>query len=96
MNQKKTKITIECEGQPTQIIEANAIAAAILTDGTDDDHTSLQIVLMGHRCLEDLLHLRDAVGTELINTLETQLIDKMLLARFGKNTPRGEENESQG
>ena len=74
---KKLKITIESEGNPTQVLEANGMAAALLCDVEDKDHHGIQICICGTMCTSDLLHLHDAVEDELTNQLENVIIQQM-------------------
>lgn len=94
MTRKKLKITIECEGNPTQVLEANGIAAALLTDGNDADHHGLKIVLCGHMCTQDLIHLHEAVGGELIENVESMIINNLDTKDLLKMMLRGKLNES--
>lgn len=77
MTRKKLKITIECEGQNTQTFEANGMAAAFLTDGSDSNHHSLKCLICGNMNVQDLIHLHDGVEDELTNQLETAITDNL-------------------
>lgn len=72
---KKLKITIESEGQPTQILEAHGIAAALLTDGEDSEHYGLQCCVIGKMSTADLLRLHDGVEGELADALKKTIVD---------------------
>lgn len=75
--EKKMKITIECEGQETRVIEANGIAAALLTDGGDSEHYDLKTLIVGHMSMQNLMQLREGVGNELIDGIENQIMDNL-------------------
>lgn len=96
MTRKKLKITIECEGKPTQVLEANGIAAALLTDGEDKNSHGLKCLICGHMTTQDLLHLHDGVVEELTEGLESQIIDSMSPIDILKVLLRGEKHESEG
>jgi DNA polymerase II small subunit/DNA polymerase delta subunit B len=95
MKRKKLKITIECEGQPTQTIEANGIAAALLTDGEDSDHHGLKVLICGHMNMDDLLHLHDGVGKELIEGIESQIMSNLSAKDLLKALLGGMKDESE-
>lgn len=98
MERKKLKITIECEGKDTQVMEANGIAAAMLTDGEDSDHYGLRCLIVGHMKVKDLIQLHEGVGDELISSLEKNIISNLspkdLLSALLEM--RGAEDESEG
>lgn len=97
MNQKKLKITIECEGKETQVLEAKGIAAALLTEGTDDEHHGLKTVICGHMSIQDLIHLHSGVGEELIEALEKAILSKVTLKDLARVFCSEEDcNESEG
>lgn len=80
MSRKKLKITIECEGSDTQVIEANGIAAAILKDGEDGDHHGMQTVICGCMSVEDLIYLHDGVNEELTDAPNKAIIGNLSVA----------------
>lgn len=97
MEHKKLKITIESEGHPTQVLEANGIAAALLTDGSDDKHHSLQCLICGNLNLADLMHLHEGVGEQLIEQLENVIMSELSpadLLKFILDT-RSNKHESE-
>ena len=96
MTRKKTKITIECEGQPPQIIEANGIAAALLTDGEDSEHYGLKCPICGTMSCEDLLRLRDGIEDELMDALNGAIIQNMTPADFMRVLMGGKRNGFKG
>lgn len=77
MTHKKLKITIEYEGQPTQILEARGIAAALLDDGDGEDNHKLSCLLVGRLNQQDLLNLHDGVETELAGAVAQAIIGDM-------------------
>ena len=96
MKRKKTKITIECEGQPPQTIEANGIAAAVLTDGDDSEHYGLKCLIVGTMTCEDLLCIRDGVEDELMDALNGAIIQSMTPADLMRVLMGGKKNGSKG
>lgn len=98
MTRKKLKITIESEGQTTQVLEAYGIAAALIDDGEDADHHGLKCLICGRMNLNDLLHLHDGVGGELIEQLENVLLRELSPADILRaiTNMRGENRESEG
>lgn len=73
MERKKLRITIEND-ETKQVLEANGIAAVLLTDGKDDDHHGIRVCLCGHMGIGDLLHLSDAVEGELAETINQTIL----------------------
>lgn len=98
MTRKKLKITIETEGQPTQVLEAYGIAAALITEGEDSDHYGLTCCICGRMDLDDLMHLHKGVGHELIEQIENILVKEMSPSVLLKALAeiRGEDHESEG
>lgn len=96
MTRKKLKITIECEGQPTQVLEANGIAAALLTDGEDKNSHGLSVIVCGHMNTKDLLHLHDGVGEQLIDAVETNILNSVSPTDILKILMRRGKDESEG
>ena len=95
MKRKKVKITIESEGHPTQVIEANGIAAALLTDGMDSEHYGLKCLICGTMSGEDLLRIRDGVEDELMDALNGAIINNMYPIDLLKILAGGNKNESE-
>jgi hypothetical protein len=98
IERKKLKITIESEGNPTQVLEANGMAAALLTDGSDDEHHSLKCLICGHMSLQDLMHLHEGVGENLIENLESTIMKELSpedILRVILDT-RSKKHESEG
>lgn len=77
MSRKKLKITIECEGMNTQVIEANGMAAAILKDGEDSDHYGLNCVICGNMNKGELIYLYDSVTNELAEACVNNITDRL-------------------
>lgn len=96
MTHKKLKITIECEGKPTQVLEANGIAAAMLTDGKDKDTHELACLVCGHMNTKDLLHLHDGVGEQLIEAIESNILNSLSAVDLMKILLRRDKDESEG
>ena len=77
MTRKKVKITIEAEGRQPHVLEANGIAAVMLTDGNDADHHGIQICICGNMSTQDMVYLHEAADEELTNALMSQIVSNM-------------------
>ena len=96
MKRKKLKITIECEGKPTQVFEANGIAAALLTDGVDENHHGLSCLICGCMNPQDLIHLHDGIEEELLDALKTNIVDSLPASVVLEALLGGKKHESEG
>ena len=70
---KKVKITIESEGHDTQVIEAYGIAGVTITDGQDDKHHGISVMLVGNLSPKDLVHLKAGVEDELVDLINQNI-----------------------
>ena len=95
MERKKLKITIEAEGQPTQILEANGLAAALLGDGEDEKSHKLSVLICGRMNTQDLLHLHDGVEGELLDAIGNAVIKEMSPMDMLKILMRGRKHEPE-
>ena len=96
-NEKTLKITIECEGKETQVLEAKGIAATLLTEGNDSEHHGLKTVICGHMSIQDLIHLHSGVGEKLIEALEKAVVSRVSLNDISRIFCSEEDcNESEG
>lgn len=77
MSRKKLKITIECEGEPTHTFEVNGMAACLLTDGNSENTHGIQTTICGCMSVKNLLHLHDGVEDELVETVESAILQNM-------------------
>lgn len=77
MSRKKLKITIECEGSPTQVLEANGMAAALLKDGDSENSHGLSCLICGNMNRQDLIHLHDGVENELVSAVAQTVIREL-------------------
>lgn len=96
MKRKKLKITIELEGQPTQVIEANGIAAAILNDGDIKGKHKLSCLICGNMSVQDLINLQDGVDNNLSDAIASNIIKELPAKDLLKLLLGGKDNESEG
>ena len=96
MSDKKIKITVESADGGIRSMTANGIAAAILSDGKDEDHHSIQVLICGNMSVQDLVHLHDAVTTEMTERLEEVILSELAPADIIKflMDKRGKKHES--
>lgn len=91
---KKLKVTIECEGKPTQVFEADGIGAVMLTD-TEDSWEGCCLVC-GNMSMQSLLALRNKVKQDLVSTIEEAAVGSLTKEDLLKILLEVTNNESEG
>lgn len=84
MTHKKMKITVECEGQVTQVYEAKGLAAALLNDAGEDTH-NVSLLICGNMSAQDLYHLSEAVENELTDAVNAAAVNSSPIPKLLKS-----------